>query len=217
MRIKYFGHSAFELALENGKRIVFDPYKAGAFGTMTYSRIDGSFDIAIVSHDHDDHSDSQILSRIRKTVTKPGKVTAEGVTIESVPAFHDDRKGRARGRNLLSVVEAEGLRVAHLGDLGHTVSAKDYPILANLDVMMIPVGGYFTIDAATAANIARDLAPKITIPMHFKTEKADFPISPVDDFTRLMDNVEKLASSELEVTKATLPAKPKVVVLQHAN
>jgi len=217
MKIKYLGHSAFELALENGKKLVFDPYKAGAFGTLTYGRIDGPVDIAVVSHDHDDHADGAVLSRARKIVNRAGKVTVEGVVIESVPTFHDDRKGGARGKNLVSIVEAEGLRVAHLGDLGHTISAKDYPMLAGVDVLMIPVGGYFTIDAATAAKIVKDLAPKIAIPMHYKTPKADFPITPVEDFTKLMDNVEKTGSSEIDVTRETLPAKAKVVVLQHAN
>ena len=217
MKIKYLGHAAFELALENGTKLVFDPYKAGAFGTLTYEAITGSFDIAIVSHDHDDHTDPAILSRARKAVWKAGKVTIDGIAIESVPTFHDDRKGGARGKNLISIVEAEGLRVAHMGDLGHFVSAKDYPMLAGLDVLMIPVGGHFTIDAATAARIVKELSPKIAIPMHYKTPKADFPITPVEDFTKLMDNVEKRGSSEIDVTKATLPAKPKVVVLEHAN
>jgi L-ascorbate metabolism protein UlaG (beta-lactamase superfamily) len=217
MKIKYFGHAAFELALENGKKLVFDPYKAGAFGTLTYGAIEGTFDIAIVSHDHDDHSDAAILSRARKAVWKAGKVTLDGIPIESVSTFHDDRKGGARGKNLISIVEAEGLRVAHMGDLGHSVSAKDYPMLAGLDVLMIPVGGHFTIDAATAAGIVKELSPMIAIPMHYKTPKADFPIAPVEDFTKLMDNVETPGSSEIDVTKATLPAKPKVVVLTYAN
>ncbi len=217
MKIRYLGHSAFELALESGKKIVFDPYQSGAFGTLTYGPIEGPFDIAIVSHGHEDHTDSGVLSRTKKVVNKPGKVTVDGITIQSVSAFHDDRKGEARGKNLLSIVEAEGLRIAHLGDLGHPITAKDYPMLAGVDVLMIPVGGYFTIDAATAAGVVRDLKPKIAIPMHFKTPKADFPITPVEDFTKLMDNVEKLGSSEIEVTKAALPAKPKVVVLKYAN
>ncbi len=217
MKIKYLGHAAFELALENGKKLVFDPYKAGAFGTLTYGTIEGYFDIAVVSHDHDDHADAAVLLRAKKVVGKAGRVTIDGIVIESVATFHDDRKGGARGKNLISIVEADGLRVAHMGDLGHPVSAKDYPMLAGLDVLMIPVGGFFTIDAATAAKVVKDLSPKITIPMHYKTPKADFPITPVEDFTQLMDNVEKAGSSEIDVTKATLPAKPKVIVLKHAN
>lgn len=217
MKITYLGHSAFELALENGKRLVFDPYKAGAFGTLTYGAIEGPFDIAVVSHDHDDHADAAVLSRAKNVVRKAGKVTVEGIVIESLATFHDDRKGGARGKNLISIVEAEGLRVAHMGDLGHPVSAKDYPMLTGLDVLMIPVGGYFTIDAVTAAKVVKELAPKITIPMHFKTPKADFPITPAEDFTKLMDNVERAGASEIDVTKATLPAKPKVMVLKHAN
>jgi len=217
MRIKYLGHSAFELSLESGKRIVFDPYTAGAFGTLRCSAITGDFDLAVVSHDHEDHTCRGVLARSRHVVNEAGSVTAEGVKIESIATFHDERKGAERGKNLVSIVEAEGLRVAHLGDLGHMVAAKDSPALAGLDVMMIPVGGYFTIDAATAAKIANDLAPKIVIPMHYRTPKVDFPITPVESFTKLMSAVETPGTSEITVTKEALPARTKVVVLVPAN
>jgi L-ascorbate metabolism protein UlaG (beta-lactamase superfamily) len=217
MKIKYLGHAAFELALESGARIVFDPYTAGAFGTLDYGPIDGEFNVAVVSHDHEDHTCRSIVSRVKKVVNKAGRVELEGMTIESVACFHDETKGSQRGKNLMSVIEADGLRIAHLGDLGHVIAAKDFPMLKGVDVMMIPVGGHFTIDAAGAAKVVKELEPKIVIPMHYKTPKVDFPITPVENFTKLMDNVEKADGSELVVTKGTLPAKTKVVVLQPAN
>ena len=217
MIIKYLGHAAFELTLESGKRIVFDPYTAGAFGTLDFEPIKGEYDAAVVSHDHEDHSSKDVLKRSKKIVNKVGRVETGGVAIESVATFHDDAKGAKRGKNLVSVVEAEGLRVAHLGDLGHAIAAKDFPLLKAVDVMMIPVGGHFTIDASTAAEVARALQPKIVIPMHYQTPKVDFPITPVENFTKLMDNVESAGASEIEVTKETLPLKMKVVVLEAAN
>ena len=218
MKIIYLGHSAFELSLATGMRIVFDPYTAGAFGGgLGYGPITGDFDVAVVSHEHEDHTSKDVLKRSKKIVTKAGRVEVAGVVIESAATFHDEAKGSKRGKNLVSVVEAEGLRVAHLGDLGHAVEGKEFATLAGLDVLMIPVGGFFTIDAGTAAKMAKDLQPKIVIPMHFKTPKVDFPITPVENFTKLMDNVENVGASEIEVTKGTLPAKMKVVVLQPAN
>jgi len=217
VKIKYLGHAAFELTIENGKRIVFDPYKAGAFGTLNYGPIGGEFDVAVVSHDHEDHMCRSVLSRSKNTVSKAGSATIEGIKIESIATFHDERKGGQRGKNLVSIVEADGLRVAHLGDLGHAISSKDFPALKGIDVMMIPVGGYFTIDAATAAKIVKELEPKIVIPMHYKTSRVDFPITPVDNFTKLMDTVETPGTSEIDVTKAALPAKTKVIVLEPAN
>ncbi|MGD1047936.1 MAG: MBL fold metallo-hydrolase [Candidatus Krumholzibacteriaceae bacterium] len=218
MKITYLGHSAFQLILANGTRIVFDPYTAGAFGGgLGVGPITGDFDVAVVSHDHEDHTSRDVLKRSKHVVAKAGRVDVAGVAVESVATFHDEAKGAKRGKNLVSVVEAEGLRVAHFGDLGHAVGSKDHPMLVGLDVIMIPVGGFFTIDAGTAAKIAKDLQPKIVIPMHYKTEKNDFPITPVENFTKLMDNVENVGASEIEVTKGTLPVKMKVVVLQPAN
>jgi L-ascorbate metabolism protein UlaG (beta-lactamase superfamily) len=218
MNIVYFGHSAFGITLENGTRIVLDPYTAGGVGGgLGYGPIRGDFDVAIMSHDHEDHTSRDVLKRSKRIVKTDGGVDVGGAEIESIPVFHDEAKGAKRGKNLISIISAEGLRVAHLGDLGHEVTAKDIPLLAGLDVLMIPVGGYFTIDAATAAKIAKDLAPRIVLPMHYKTEKVDFPITPVENFTNLMDNVERPRSSEIVVSNVLLPAKTTVVVLEPAN
>ncbi len=217
MKIKYLGHAAFELNLASGACYVIDPYTAGAFGTLKYAPIEGNFDVAIVSHSHEDHVSRDVLSHSMKIVNKAGKVTLGGITIESLMTYHDESKGSSRGNNLISIVEAEGLRVAHLGDLGHAIAPKNFPMLMWLDVLMIPVGGHFTIDAAAAAALAKSFEPKIVIPMHYLTPKVDLPITPVENFTKLMDTVEIAKGSEIEVTKATLPKKMKVVVLQPAN
>ncbi len=217
MKIKYLGHAAFEVTTAAGKKLVFDPYTAGAFGTLGCEPIRGDFDIAITSHDHEDHTCKEVLARSKKTITKPGKASYEGIAIESFATFHDDAKGAKRGKNLVTVVEADGIRLAHLGDLGHAITAKDFPMLKGIDVLFIPVGGYFTIDAAAAAAIVKELGPKIVIPMHYKVPKIDFPIAPVDDFTKLMETVKKQNSSVIELTKETLPAKTTVVVLEPAN
>ncbi|MFA4949022.1 MAG: MBL fold metallo-hydrolase [Candidatus Krumholzibacteriia bacterium] len=217
MKIKYLGHAAFELELANGVRLVIDPYTAGAFGTLKYAPIEGNFDVAIVSHNHEDHVSRDVLSHSMKIINTSGKVTLGDVTIESLMTYHDESKGSSRGKNLISIVEAEGLRVAHLGDLGHPIAPKDFPMLKWMDILMIPVGGHFTIDAAAAAELARNFEPKLVIPMHYLTPKVDFPITPVENFTKLMDTVEVAGKSEIEVTKATLPAKMKVVVLEPAN
>jgi len=217
MIIKYLGHAAFELVLESGACIVFDPYQAGAFGTLNYAPINKVYDVAVVSHDHEDHACAGVLSKAKRVVDRAGNVTAESIAVESAAAFHDASKGSQRGKNLVSVVRAEGLRIAHLGDLGHPITAKDYPVLVGVDVLMIPVGGHFTISAAEAAKVVGELKPKIVIPMHFKTPEVDFPITPVENFTKLMDNVERAGASEIVLTKETLPAKTKVVVLEPAN
>ena len=115
------------------------------------------------------------------------------------------------------IVEVDGFRIAHLGDLGHPITAKEFPKLVGVDLMMIPVGGHFTIDASQAAAIAREFAPKIVVPMHYKTPKVDFPIGPVGEFTKLFDRFANRDESEIELAKDALPAETAVVVLRPAN
>lgn len=217
MKLTYLGHAAFELATAGGARIVFDPYTAGAYETLACDTIRGDFDLAITSHDHADHTCADVLARSKHVVKKAGKAVFGDIAVESFPTFHDDAKGAKRGANLVSIVEVEGFRVAHLGDLGHPITAKELPALVGVDVMMIPVGGYYTIDAAQAAVIVEEFAPRIVVPMHYKTAKVDFPIAPVESFTKLVKTAEKPSASEIALAKDTLPAKTTVVVLDPAN
>lgn len=217
MKLRYLGHSAFELELEGGRRIVFDPYESGAYdGALGYGPIEGPHDIAVVSHDHPDHRFEGVTSQAGTVVDGAGETDIEGVRITTIPTFHDESEGSERGTNLISIIEAEGLRIAHLGDLGHPVTRADAPALKGVDVMIVPVGGYFTIDAAAAKAIVDEFSPRIVVPMHYKTGKCGFPIVPVDDFTMLMGEFEDAGGSELELTAGSLPAGSKVIVLDPA-
>jgi len=217
MKLRYLGHAAFELVSDGGATIVFDPYEPGAYdGALGYGPISGRYDIAVVSHDHADHRDPDVTARAKHVVDEPGTFELEDIRIASRPTFHDESKGSERGRNLVSVVELDGMRIAHLGDLGHALGKEDLKALGRVDVLLVPVGGHFTIDAGAAAALIGEIGPGIAIPMHFKTEKVGFPIAPVDEFTGLMENVETAGSSELTVTKEDLPEATKVVVLEPA-
>ncbi len=110
----------------------------------------------------------------------------------------------------------DGLRICHLGDLGHELSKPEISEIGKVDVLMIPVGGLFTIDAATASGICDQIGPRVAIPMHYKTGKCDFPISGVDDFLRGKPNVRKVGVSEVELSKEQLPQATEIVVLEHA-
>jgi len=217
MKLRYLGHAAFELVSERGAKIIFDPYESGAYdGALKYGQISGRYDLAVVSHDHADHSDPAVTSQAANVVDGPGTFDFEGVRVISRPTYHDESGGSERGGNLVSVVELDGMRVAHLGDLGHALGAKELAALGAVDVLLIPVGGHFTIDAAAAAGLVGEIGPGIVIPMHFKTDKVDFPIAPVDGFTEMMENVEVSGDSELTVTKSDIPETTKVVVLEPA-
>ncbi|UCF04780.1 MAG: MBL fold metallo-hydrolase [bacterium] len=218
MKITFLGHAAFEVALDDGKRIVFDPYESGSFnGALAYGPIEGDYDLAVVSHDHADHCCESVTSKARRVVDGAGEFDFEGIKITTYPTFHDESGGSERGKNLISVIEAEGLTIAHLGDLGHPLSVKEMGALKGIDILLIPVGGYFTIDAEVASKIVTAVGPKMVIPMHFKTAKVDFPIATVDDFISRMDNVETAGGSEIVLSKEILPEMQKVVVLDPAK
>jgi L-ascorbate metabolism protein UlaG (beta-lactamase superfamily) len=217
MRLRYLGHAAFELELTDGRRIVFDPYEAGSYdGALAFGPIEGPHDIAVVSHDHPDHRFEGVISQAGTVWDRAGETEIDGVRITSIPTFHDEAEGSERGTNLISIVEADGVRVAHLGDLGHAITKADAPALVGVDVMIIPVGGYFTIDAATAKGIVEEFSPKIVVPMHYKSGKCGFPIAPVDDFTMLMGEFNEAGGSELDLTAGSLPDKQKVMILDPA-
>jgi len=217
MKLRYLGHAAFELELTDGRKVVFDPYESGSYdGALGYGPIEGPHDIAVVSHDHPDHRFEGVVSKAASVWDRAGETEIDGVKITSIPTFHDETGGSERGTNLVSIIEAEGLKVAHLGDLGHPVTKADIPALEGVDVMIVPVGGFFTIDAAAAKAIVGEFSPKIVVPMHYKTGKCGFPIAPVDEFTMLMGEFDEAGGSELVLDAGSMPAGSKVVILDPA-
>ncbi len=217
MKLNYLGHACFELILEDGRKIIFDPYEAGSYdGALAYGPIKGNYDIAVVSHSHADHRCENLISGIKNVVESEGDFLFDGVEIKTFPTFHDESEGSERGNNLISIVKTGRISVAHLGDLGHTISPEEIPELVNIDIMLIPVGGYFTIDAAAAHKIVEDFNPSIVVPMHFKTEKVAFPIESVEKFLALENKVERTDGSEFNITEAILGGEQKTIVLNPA-
>lgn len=217
MKIKWYGHSAFLITTEKGVRIITDPYQSGAFGgDLAYGKITDEADIVLSSHDHDDHNYTKDIKGRFTYINRSGVYEEKGVKIRAIPTYHDGSKGSQRGKNLVFVVEADDLKVAHAGDLGHTLDAAAVKDMGVVDILLLPVGGFFTIDASEAARIVEDLKPRITIPMHFKTDKCAFPITPVEDFTRGKEGVRDAGVTEVEFSKSGLPDKAEIVVLRHA-
>ncbi|HUV35932.1 MAG TPA: MBL fold metallo-hydrolase [Patescibacteria group bacterium] len=217
MRIKYLGHAAFVLTLSDGRTVVFDPYESGSYdGALAYGPITDAFDIAVVSHDHADHCCTSVTAGAKHVIRSAGEREIDGITVTSIPTFHDESEGSKRGTNLISIIEAEGIRLAHLGDLGHPLPETIADALKGVDVVFVPVGGFFTIDAETALRVIEAIGPKLVIPMHYKTAKVAFPIEPVEKFTGLVQGVEHAGTSEITVTRESLPAERTVVVLDQA-
>lgn len=218
MKIKWYGHAAFRLTTANGTGIIIDPYESGGFGgAIAYGPITDKASIVLVSHGHADHNYTPSIPGPYSEVRREGAYDLHGVKIRAIPTFHDESKGKERGNNLIFVIEADGLSCVHLGDLGHALSDNLIKRIGKTDVLMIPVGGYFTIDAKVATKVMDALQPAITLPMHYKTDKVDFPITGVEEFIKGKERVKRVAGPEIEVTKEGLPKEPEIVLLRHAK
>ncbi len=220
MHIKYLAHSSFLLTASDGTRVLFDPYEAGAYnGAMKYAPITETVDVVVNSHGHADHADVKSLPGHPVAVdglqlAKAGPRAVKSVSLRAVHTFHDPNRGRDRGENAMTILQVDGLKVCHCGDLGHVLSDAQVRDIGPVDVLLIPVGGHFTIDAGQATQVMQSLGPRITIPMHFKTPRVDFPIAGVDDFLAGKGNVRRPGGSETEVAADSLPAQPEVVALE---
>jgi L-ascorbate metabolism protein UlaG (beta-lactamase superfamily) len=216
MKIKYYGHAAFLITSNQGTRIITDPYKPGAFGSLNYGRIPDEADVVVVSHDHDDHNDSGGLSGNPEAVRTPGKRSVQGIEFNGVATFHDSSSGKERGKNIIFSFTVDEITICHLGDLGHILSQSEVEAIGAVDLLMIPVGGFYTIDSKEASQVAGQLNPSIIIPMHFKTDKCELPITPIDEFTKGKARVKVMNASEISLDKGKLPKETEIIVLQPA-
>jgi L-ascorbate metabolism protein UlaG (beta-lactamase superfamily) len=217
MEIKWYGHSAFLLTTEKGVKIIMDPYEPGAFGGgIMYGPITDKADICLVSHDHADHNYVAGLAGSPQVINTAGRHEVKGIAIEGIPSYHDATGGSERGKNIIFIIEADGMRVCHLGDLGHRLNDKEVKAIGQVDCLLIQVGGFYTIDPQEATAVADQLHPKVLIPMHWKTEKCGFPIEVVDQFIEGKDGVRRIRGSSFSFTKKGLAAGPSIVVLRPA-
>jgi L-ascorbate metabolism protein UlaG (beta-lactamase superfamily) len=215
MKIKYLGHSAFVLTCQGGTRIVLDPFDAGAYGgAIGYPPINETAEIVLVSHSHADHGHAEAVNGNPKVISRVGSTSVGEVKITGVRTFHDDTRGSQRGENVVFTIETDGLRLTHLGDLGHPLSDTEAAEIGTPDILLLPVGGFFTIDASTAWKVADSLRPCIVIPMHYKTECCGFSIARVDDFLRGKENVKRVGA-EVEVSPDSLPEGREIWVMEH--
>lgn len=216
MKIKWLGQSSFLIESRDGTKVMTDPFESGSYdGAVGYAPIKDSADIITVSHDHADHNAVEGISGNPEIIRGGEDATIKGVVVRGVGTFHDESKGQERGRNIVHIINVDGLKVGHLGDLGHTLSDEEAEAVGQLDVLLAPVGGYYTIGPEEARDVAEKLGARIVIPMHYKTEDIGFPIQPVDDFLKLMEQVERAEATSIEVDKDDLPEERKVIVLDY--
>ena len=217
MKIKWLGHACFLVTADNGKKIITDPYEPGAFGgAINHDPITEIVDVVTVSHGHADHDSVAPLPGKPVALRSPGSFVAEGMEFQGTATSHDKSHGAERGENVVYTFIVDGIKVCHLGDLGHTLTGDQAAEIGAVDVLLVPVGGRFTIDANAAWTVAGQLAARVVIPMHFKTPKVNLPIATADEFLSGTPNVKRLNTSEVEFSKDRLPSEREIIVLQPA-
>lgn len=217
MQIKWLGHSAFLMTSSAGVRIVTDPYEPGGYnGAISHGAFGEPVDVLLMSHEHPDHGYAGFVTGSPIVIRGAGDFKAADVEFKGLATFHDASGGRERGKNTVFTFIVDGVKTCHLGDLGHVLTSEQAAEIGAVDVLLAPIGGFFTIGAKEAWKVAEQLAAKIVIPMHYKTDKVAFPIAPVDEFIKDKPNVQRMDTSEIEVTPESLPRDRQIIVLQYA-
>lgn len=195
MKIKWLGQSAF--IIESGQTLVTDPYNE-MIGKLPDNL---KADVVTVTHAHRDHNFTEGVGGSPKIINQAGNFTARDFDIKGIATFHDDLVGQKRGKNIVYIIKAEGLSICHLGDLGHILTEEQLKKIGKVDILMIPVGGYFTIEPDEAVKVVNQIKPKIVLPMHYKRKGSslNLPLKGFENFTQLLNwKVEEV--DELEVT-----------------
>lgn len=204
MKITWIGHSCFKVE-KDGFVILIDPYGDGSVPGL--SPVRESANMVLCSHEHGDHNNRNAI-KLQEAATTP-------FTIERINTYHDEVSGAKRGTNQIFIIDDGVNRIAHLGDLGCVPQAEQLEELKGLDAMLIPVGGYYTIDAQQASELVRKTMPRIAVPMHYRDGETGYAeIGTVAEFTENMDSVMTIPANGIETTEK-LGAQ--VVVLQPAN
>jgi L-ascorbate metabolism protein UlaG (beta-lactamase superfamily) len=218
MDITYLGHASFKIRGRKAS-VVTDPYNSSV--GFSYPRV--SADVVTVSHNHPDHNDYKSVSGTSRRdkpfiIQYPGEYEVSGISVFGIPSFHDANTGQDRGRNTMYLIQIDDVAVVHLGDLGHILTDKQVEAVGDVDVLLLPVGGIYTIGAKEAVEIVNQLQPAYVIPMHFRTKrhskKTFGELSTVDDFINEAGYDQVEFTKKLSISKTQLPGEMEVIVLK---
>ena len=210
MKIEYLGHSCFKLTESTGTSVICDPYDEA----VGYGVPEMSADAVTVSHHHYDHDAVKSVKGSPVIIEKECSYDLPGVEINAIKSFHDGEEGKLRGGNLIFKFRMDGIDVCHLGDLGEECSSALIDELLPVNVLLIPVGGTYTIDAEMAKEYVDRIMPEVVIPMHYRDKGCKLDIDKVDAFLNLFDDVEEAEESAIELMRNDLKDDTKIVVLR---
>ncbi len=195
IKLTWLGHSCFRLE-KDGYAVLLDPYSPGSVPGL--APLHETVQAVLCSHDHADHTCPQGIDIV------PGPPSP--FTLRTVDCFHDEVQGAKRGKNRIHILSAAGLTVVHLGDLGHPLSPQEIAAVGPVDALLIPVGGYYTIDGETAAAVVGQLRPRVVIPMHYRGRGFGYEeIGTVEPFLAKMEGVVRFGTNTLTLTRTTPP------------
>ena len=214
MKIQWLGHSCFNIN-ENGLTIVTDPYN----NYIGYNMPKQSADIVTVSHSHKDHSAVENVINNSMIISKEGTYDINGVKIDAIHTYHDNKNGLLRGENIIFIYDFNGIRVCHMGDIGQDFDPSIVKNINNIDILLIPVGAVYTIDYKMAKKYVDEIKPKVVIPMHYKRDKLTFDLDKVDKFLNLFykSSIIYLSTDTFEYNSAEFKEGISIVVPNSYN
>jgi len=216
MQINWHGQSCFQITSSQGKNnqidIVIDPFSEEIGLRLPKLQAD----ILLTTHDHYDHNNVKAVSGSPFIINGPGEYEIKNVFIEGIPSWHDDSQGKERGENTIYTIEAEELKLCHLGDLGQKeLTEEQLERIGEVDILMIPVGGVFTISAKEALKVMSQIEPRITIPMHYQIPKLKVKLEGLDKFLKTLGLKSITPENKLSIKKKDLsPEEAKIIVLK---
>jgi L-ascorbate metabolism protein UlaG (beta-lactamase superfamily) len=211
-RLHFYGQSAFQLVGDDGMSIVIDPYTTTE--RIRYQDDFDAADLVMVTHEHGDHNNVEAVPGSHEIVRGPGDHSAAGIDIRGIASFHDKQQGAQRGPNTIFIFDFDGLRFAHFGDQGVELEEAQFAELQGINVMIAPVGGGPTLEPDLIWQVAERIQPNVFIPVHFKTDKIDVPVQPLEDFLQGKTSVRRDAGSDVELRADDLPDPITIIALE---
>ncbi len=211
MIITWLGHSCFKIQDKSGLdgvTVATDPFDKSI--GLKVPRFEA--DILTISHGHADHNNASAIKGSPFIIESAGEYEVNGVSIEGIESYHDEKQGAERGKNVIFRVDIDNISVAHLGDLGHALDAKQLEKLKGTDILLIPVGGNYTINAKKAVEVVNQIEPRIVIPMHYKLPGLKLDIDGVDKFIKELA-VKPTYEDKLKINKKDLPQEDMELVI----
>lgn len=213
MDIKYLGHASFFMKSKDG-RLVTDPFDSSI--GLKFPKTET--DVVTISHEHADHNSLKNVEGNYLRINMPGEYEKSGIRISGYATYHDGKKGAERGENTMYKIETEHIHILHCGDLGHVLDDDFIEMIGEVDVLMVPTGGFYTIDSAQAVELVKKIEPSIVIPMHYNRkgldEKMFEQVKPVDDFLKQIGAEGVQPVQKLTIKKEDLQGETKVVLME---